>query len=151
MKLDRKKSLAAKVLKVGKNRISFNPEALSEIKQAITKQDIRDLKTEGIISIKEVKGRKKIKKRKTKRGHGKIKKKVNNRKQEYVKLTRKLRKYIAGLRDKKIINNETYKDLRKKIRMKDFKSKTNLKEQLEREGITLKTEDKKPMEKKTKK
>ncbi len=150
MKLNRKKELASKVMKVGKNRISFKPEALSEIKQAITKQDIRDLKTEGIISIKEVKGRKKIQKRKTKRGPGKIKKKVNKRKQEYVKQTRKLRKYIRGLKDKKIINRDLYWELRKKIRMRDFKSKSNLKEHLKSKEINL-TEPTPPKSRKTKK
>ena len=40
LNLNKKKELASKVLKVGKNRILFNTEGLSEIKEAITKQDI---------------------------------------------------------------------------------------------------------------
>jgi len=130
MNLSKKKALAAKALKVGKNRIIFNKDGHSEIKEAITKQDIKDLNKEGIISIKPVKGRKKNKKRKTRRGPGKIKKKVKHRKQEYVKITRKLRKYIMGLRDKGEIGRELYWKLRNKIRMRDFKSKAHLKEYL---------------------
>ena len=125
-----KKELAAKALKVGKNRIVFNAEGLSEIKEAITKQDIKDLKNEGIITIRPVKGRKKVERRKSRRGPGKIKKKVKHRKQEYVKITRKLRKYLMGLRDKGKIDRELYWDLRKKIRMRDFKSKANFRDYL---------------------
>jgi len=131
MKLDKKKELAAKVLKVGKNRIQFNVETLSEIKEAITNQDIRDLHAEGMINIKPVKGRKKVVKRKTRRGPGKIKKKVKNRKQTYVKITRKLRNYIKELKKLGRITDEQYKESRKKIRMRNFRSKAHLKENLE--------------------
>ncbi|MBT4135756.1 hypothetical protein HOD75_04460 [archaeon] len=130
MNLSKKKVLASKALGVGKNRIIFNPEGLSEIKEAITKQDIISLKDDGIISIKPVKGRTKVKRRKTRRGPGKIKKTVNKRKQIYVKITRKLRNYIKQLTDRGVIERDLYKELRKKIRMRAFKSKANLKEHL---------------------
>jgi len=138
MNLGKKKELAAKALKVGKNRIVFNVEGLPEIKEAITKQDIQTLKEEGIISIKPVKGRRKIKKRKTKRGPGKIKKKVNNRKQTYVKITRKLRDYLKELKNRGDINKDLYWELRKRVRMRAFRSKANLKEflkEIEKRGL----------------
>jgi len=131
MNLSKKKNLASKVLNVGKKRIKFTQENLNEIKEAITKQDIKDLKERGLIEIKPIKGRKKIKKRKTRRGPGKIKKNVYKRKKEYVKLTRKLRNYIKELKEKNKISNEKYKEVRKKIKMSEFKSKSNLKEYLE--------------------
>jgi len=130
MKLDKKKALAANVLKVGKGRIQFDKDRLEEIKEAITKQDIRDLHKEGLIKIKEKKGRRKIVKRK-RRGAGSIKKKVKKRKQEYVKITRKLRNYAQGLKKLGKINEEDYKRLRKEIKAKVFKSKAQLKENLE--------------------
>jgi len=129
--LNKKKELAAKTLKVGKNRLIFNQENLTEIREAITKQDIKDLYAEGIIEIRPVKGRKKIVRRKTRRGPGKIKKTVNKRKQVYVKITRKLRNYLGELKKLGIINRELYIDLRKKIRMRTFRSKAHLKEYLE--------------------
>lgn len=132
MKLDSKKKLASKALKIGKDRIVFDNERLDEIKESITKQDIKDLKESGAIKIKDVSGRRKIVKRKTRKRAGKIKVKVKNRKQEYVKITRKLRKYISELKNQEKINNEEYRDLRKKIRNRDFKSKRNLKETLEK-------------------
>lgn len=131
MKLDKKKMLAAKTLNVGKGRISFDSERLDEIKEAITKQDIKDLFSQGIIKIKLVRGRRKKQRRKTKIGEGKIKKKIKKRKQEYVKITRKLRGYIKELKKQNKITNEAYKELRKKIKARAFKSKAQLKEYLE--------------------
>lgn len=128
--LANKKALAARTLNVGKNRIYFNMNNFAEIKEAITKQDIRDLYSQGAIKIKPIKGRKKIKKRKTKRGPGKIKRTVNKRKQTYVKITRKLRNYLKGLKRIGAIENILYLGLRKKIRMREFKSKAHLKEYL---------------------
>ena len=130
MKLDKKKALAAKVLKVGKNKIIFDINSLAEIKEAITKQDIKDLHAGGMIKIKEKRGRKKIVRRKTKRRAGKIKKKVKKRKQEYVKITRKLRKYVSELKQQGKIENEAYKKLRKQIKTRDFRSKAQLKDHL---------------------
>ena len=60
MNLKTKKMLAQKVLKVGKERIVFLKPRLEEIKEAITRQDIRQLYDEGMIKIKEIKGRRKI-------------------------------------------------------------------------------------------
>ncbi len=130
MKLDKKKELAAKTLKIGKGRIIFDETRLAEIKEAITKQDIKDLQKSGVIKIKPEKGRKK-KKRKTKRGAGKIKKRVKRRKQEYVKITRKLRSYIKELKKQNKIKKEDYQKLRKKIKARAFKSKAQLKEYLQ--------------------
>lgn len=131
MALKSKKELAARVLKVGKDRIHFNTERLKEISEAITRQDILDLKSSGAIVVKEVSGRKKIVKRKHRRGRGKVKKKVNNRKQEYVILTRKLRSYAKNLKKRGEIDNEKYKEIRRRIRASKFKSKRHLAESKE--------------------
>ena len=96
MNLRKKKQLAKNTLGIGENRIVFVKPRLDEIKEAITKQDIRDLVKSGAIIIKKIKGRKTVVKRKRRRGTGKIRMKVNTRKQDYVILTRKLRKYVRG-------------------------------------------------------
>lgn len=132
MNLENKKELAKKTLKVGKGRIVFNIEGISEIKEAITKEDIRTLHSEGIITIKPVKGRRTVIKRKYKRGPGKIKMKVNKRKETYVKITRKLREYIMELKRREDISRELYIKLRKMIRMRAFKSKAYLKDYIKR-------------------
>jgi len=154
--LANKKQLAARTLNVGKNRIHFNSDNFAEIKEAITKQDIRDLHAEGIIMIKPVKGRKAIIKRKTVRGPGRIKRTVSKRKQIYVKITRKLRRYLKELKRIGAIDNNLYLDLRKKIRMREFKSKAHLKEYLKdlkeirTEKIKTKEQAKEKTAKKTK-
>ena len=131
MNLTKRKMLAAKVLKVGKNRIIFVEGHLAEIKEAITRMDILDLHKSGAIQIREVKGRKKIKKRKNRRRVGKIKKNVNVRKREYVIITRKLRKFVRGLVRTGAINKERNREIRKEIRSRKYKSKRHLKEHLE--------------------
>jgi len=130
MKLDKKKQLAARVLNVGKGRIIFDNMHLDEIKEAITKQDIRDLHKSGAIRIRDEKGTRKIEKRKTKKRAGKKKKKINRKKQEYVRITRKLRAYVFELKNQKKINSEQYKKLREKIKSRAFRSKAHLKEYL---------------------
>ena len=123
--------MAAKVLKVGKNRIVFVEEHLNEIKEAITRMDMLDLHKSGAIQIKEVKGRKKIEKRKNRRRVGKVKQKVNTRKAEYVIITRKLRAFVRGLVRTGAIDKERNREIRKQIRSRKFKSKRHLKDSLE--------------------
>tara|TARA_Y100000310_G_scaffold216080_1_gene217065 strand:+ start:3093 stop:3494 length:402 start_codon:yes stop_codon:yes gene_type:complete len=130
MQLAKKKALAAKVLKIGKNRVIFTVGHESEIKEAITRQDILELHKSGAIQIKEISGRKKVVKRKHRRLTGKIKKKVNRKKQDYVKLTRKLRKFAGHLLKTNEIDKEKYGEVRKRIRAKKFRSKRHLNESL---------------------
>ena len=128
MNLKNKKALAVRALGVGKGRIAFVESRLDEIKEAITKQDIKDLQKEGIIIVKEIKGRKKNVGKKKKRGPGKIKKKLNTRKQDYVIMTRKLRRYVAELKKRGELSREEIIEIRKRIRNKKFRSKAHLKE-----------------------
>jgi len=130
MQLNKKKELVARTLDVGKGRISFNEQRLEEIKEAITKQDVRELVKDKAIFVKEIKGKRKRIKSKTRRRGGSIKKKVNKRKREYMTITRKLRSFISGLRKKGILTSEEYWQLRKEIRAKVFRSKEHMKERI---------------------
>ncbi len=127
MNLRNKKELAARTMKIGKNRIKFVESRLEDIKEAITKQDIRDLVNDKAIIIKDRKGRKKTKKSSSRKSTGNIRKKVNTRKQRYVKLTRKLRKYVKELKEQGKITSEEVKKIRRDIRNKKFKNKASLK------------------------
>lgn len=131
MNLGKKKRLAAKTLKVGKERVIFITSRLAEIKEAITKRDIHDLHKEGAIHVKDKQGKKKVVRRKRKRRTGKIRKKVDTRKQDYVIMTRKLRNYTQEMKKQGKLTREDAIDIRKKIRNKKFKSKANLKEYIE--------------------
>ena len=130
MNLEKRKELAAKVLGVGKNKVYFNPEHLSEIKEAITKQDIRDMLAEGIIAVKETRGRRKKERRKTRRGPGSIHMTVFDRKTEYMILVRKLRRHVSELRKQGKLTKERYLELRKKIKARAFKNKAHLKDHI---------------------
>ena len=130
MQLTNKKELAAKVLGVGKNKIVFSQNNLNEIKEAITRQDIIDLKNAGIISIREEKGRRTKEKRKRKRGQGKRRRKVKQDKRDYIIMTRKLRTFSKFLLKTGKIDLEKYREIRKMIRAKRFKSKRHLEESL---------------------
>ncbi len=131
MNLGKKRILAANTFNVGRERITFNNERLDEIKEAITRQDIKDLYSSGAISIKPIIGRKTVVRRTTRRRAGSIKKKVNRSKKDYVILTRKLRAYINELRNQEQITEEQYQKIRKQIRASIFRSKAHLKEILE--------------------
>jgi len=127
MNMGNKKTLAAKTMKVGKDRIVFDATRLSEIKEAITKEDIRGLVENNAIIVLPIKGRKTNTSRKNRRGAGKIKLKVNKRKQEYVIITRKLRAYSSELLKQGKLTKEEVVEIRKRIRNRAYKSKANLK------------------------
>jgi len=127
MNLKKKKELAKRTFNIGEDRIVFVKSRLDDIKEAITKQDIRDLKQDRAIIIKEKKGRKKTKKRR-KESRGNIRKKIKKRKKNYVILTRKLRKYVSEMKNQGKISKEEADDIRKKIKNKTFRSKSHLKE-----------------------
>jgi len=91
MNLLKKKKLIARTLKLGVDKVILDNNSLEEIKQAITRQDIRELVQQGIIRIKETKGRRKLKP-KTRRRQGSVRKKVKNSKRKYIIKIRKLRR-----------------------------------------------------------
>lgn len=125
MNLRKKKALAARALGVGEGRIKFLEPRMDEIKEALTKQDIRDLHKDGAIIIKNIHGRKTLVKKKKRRSAGNVRKKINKRKQEYVALTRKLRKHLAQIAGK--LTKKEKEDLRKKIKNKFFESNADFK------------------------
>lgn len=130
MKLEGKKKLAARTFDVGTDRIVFNNERLAEIKEAITKQDIRDLAQSGAIHVKEIKGQRKNERSRSRRRAGSIRKKVRDRKGEYVMFVRKLRAYLAELKKQEVITAKETLQLRKELRSRHIKTKAQLKERI---------------------
>lgn len=129
MDLSKKKKLAKRTLGVGEDRIVFQESRLEEIKDAITKQDIRDLEKSGAIFIKEIKGRKSKHKHKS-RSMGNVHKKIRNRKRRYMTITRKMRRHLRNYRPAEKISVGEIKNTGKKIKNKDFRSKAHFKEYL---------------------
>lgn len=129
MNLKKKKDLAKRTFNVGEERIIFIESRIKDIKEAITKQDMRDLKQDGAIVIKEIKGRRSVGK-KRRRSVGNIRKKTVKRKRDYVILTRKLRKYVLEMKNNGVISKTEADEIRKKIRNKMFRSKSHLREHI---------------------
>jgi len=127
MNLRKKKELAARTLGVGKARVIFIKSRLDEIKEAITKQDIRDLIADRAIIVKNIQGRMRKEKSRS-RSAGNIRKKVRTRKKDYVIITKKLRAYVKELKNQGGLSKDKIEEIRKKIRNRIFRSKANLKE-----------------------
>jgi len=127
MNLGKKKALAKRSFGMGEKRIVFVESRLEDIKDAITKQDMRDLREDSAIIIRGIGGRKKIK-NKTKKSQGNTRINVNTRKKDYMAATRKLRKYVAEMVKRGNLVKEEALDVRKKIRNKVFRSQAHLKE-----------------------
>jgi len=128
------KRLASKVLDVGKNSVWFDSERLNDIKEAITKEDIKILVKEGAIKKKHAKGIKRragkirqIRKRKGRaRGEGKKKGKLKKGKKEYVLKIRNLRSYIKILKKRKEITATESDRLRKLAKAGIIKTKNEI-------------------------
>jgi len=132
------KRLASQILKCSPKRIWIDPGSKDEIKEAITKIDIRSLIKKGLIkrkpvrSISRVRARKKaVQKRKGKqKGFGSRKGRKTARlpkKSEWMNRIRLQRLFLKRLRDKKIIDRGTYRELYLKSKGGFFRSKKHVK------------------------
>jgi len=130
MNLKKKKNLIARMLGIGTGRIFLDSSKAGEIKEAITRQDMRELINDGAIKINDKKGRKRNEKRKAKKLGGKIKKRRRQKKRGYVILTRKLRKHLLELKKKGKIQGEEYHSFRKRIKARAYRSIKHFREGL---------------------
>jgi large subunit ribosomal protein L19e len=131
--LSAQKRLAADVLDVGENRVRFDPEEQSEIADAITREDIRDLVDRGVIEAKDANGnsRGRARERDAKRsyGHGKgtgsRKGKSGGRENEkdrWKNDIRAQRRVLRELRDTGEVTRSEYRELYAKASGGEFDS-----------------------------
>ena len=150
--LNVQRRLAAQILKCGKNRIKFDPFRLNDIKEAITKIDIRMLIKEGVISKKRslntsrfwARKRKKQKKYSKRKGFGSRKGKKTARadpKNMWINKIRLQRSYLKSLRGKGLITTAAYHELYMKSKGGFFRSLRHLKLYTQERGL-LKDEKK---------
>ena len=143
MNLRQKKELASNVLDVGMNRLSMNTEKLEGVSQAITREDIRSLVSEGAIMIKPKKGNsrgrwKKIalqKKKGKRKGHGHRKGTKNARfpkKKRWMQKIRAIRDELKKLRDERKIEEGSYQKLYLQAKGNLFHSRRHLKEHIKK-------------------
>lgn len=136
--LDVQRRLAAQVLKCGTNRIRFDPDSLDEIKEAITKNDIRVLVNNGTIIkraqnttsrfwARQIKSQKRQGKQK---GHGSRKGRKTarlNPKETWINKVRLQREFLKSLRSRNMISIASYHDLYMKSKGGFFRSLRHMK------------------------
>ncbi|MBS3171191.1 50S ribosomal protein L19e [Candidatus Woesearchaeota archaeon] len=149
MKLNVQKRIAASLLKAGQNRVVFDNTRLNDIKEAITKADIRRLINDGAIKAKQKKGissfrtnKLRLQKRKGKRkgiGSRKGTKTARTpRKRAWITKVRVQRRFIKLLKIKKLVAPETYTKVYKMIKGNQFRSKRHLKLYLDENNLFVK-------------
>jgi len=151
MNVKNQKRLAAQILRVGKRRILLDNSKLSEIKEAITKTDLRSLIAAGAVKRKPVKGHSRaharkilIQKRKGKRKNAGSKKGKKTtfipRKQAWVMKVRTQRKFIKNLKDKKLISNNNFRDLYSRVKNNRFRNIRLIKSYIEENKLIEKND-----------
>ena len=137
MKLKIQKRLAASIMGCSQKRVVFDQASLEDIKEAITKTDIRSLVGDKIIQAKPVHGvararANKIRNQKRKglrKGPGKRKGKDtarNKPKRIWITRVRHQRDYLKSLKEKKIITNRAFTELYSKVKGGFFRSKKHI-------------------------
>ncbi len=138
MKIKHQKRLAGQILKCSKNKIKYDLSRIDDIKEAITRQDIKSLIKERAIIQKPTKGTSKFwarkkKKQKSKgkrKGHGSRKGKSTARtpkKREWINKIRAQRGLLSELKEREKITNKVYKNLYLKAKGGFFRNKRHIK------------------------
>lgn len=147
--LSAQRRLAADVLDVGKNRVWFDPEAQDEIAEAITREDIRELVTQGTVDAQDAKsnsrGRARERNRKRAAGHRKgpgTRKGTagarQNSKDAWVSRIRAQRRRLKELREDGTLNRTQYRTLYDKAGGGEFDSVDRLESFAENEfGVEI--------------
>ena len=149
MKLQVQKRLASSILKKSKKKISIDNSRLEDVKEAITRFDIKSLISDGAIKLKPVKGPSKVRTRKLKEqkkkgrrtGQGSRKGKATARlsqKNSWMIKIRNQRELLKELKENNKIENKTYRDLYNKTKGGYFRSKRHIKLYLEEHDLIKK-------------
>jgi len=147
MDLHKLRRLAVDVLDVGKARVWFDPEQKDRIKEAMTKDDVRALVTEGAIKKKQPTGQssfrtKKLKAQKKKgrkRGFGKRKgtfKARLEKKRTWIKNVRAQRRVLKELKEKEpeLFEEVNYAKIYRKVTGGYFKGKKYVEQAVKKEA-----------------
>ncbi len=143
------KRLAGRIMKCSPRRVHFDSANLKEIKEAITKYDVRGLINKGLVRVKPVKSTSKFMSRKRKgqkrkgrrKGYGSRKGAASARrspKRMWISTVRAQRKLLRALRRSNYITKRQYKELYNKSKGGFFRSSRHIKIYLQEQG-TLKT------------
>jgi large subunit ribosomal protein L19e len=149
MDLSLQKRLAGEVLKTSKKNIRIDPTMASDVKEAITKADIRGLISRGAIVAKPIKSisrgrirkKKEQKKKGRRRGYGSRKGQFNARlsgKKNWINKIRMQRDFLKDIKSKGIITNKVFSELYAKSKGGFFRSKRHIKLYIEEHKMGMK-------------
>ncbi len=140
MNVGKRKELVARTLKCSPKRVVFNKESLKDIKDAITRLDLKAMVHKGIIKIKPKKGNSsRIRKNPRKAGSRKGKATTRTpKKRTWMNKIRSQRELLKKLRTADYITTETFKDLYKKSKGGFFRSKRHIKLYIEEHKLVQK-------------
>lgn len=149
MKLTVQKRLAASVLDCSPKRVHFTPDRINDIKEAITKADIKALVNDGTISkipekgVSRARANKRLVQRRKglQRGPGKRKGKSTAtlpRKTSWISKIRVQRSFLKELREKEIIDRDVFKQLYAKSKGGFFRNKRHIKIYIEENELARK-------------
>ncbi len=149
MELTAQKRMAAQVTKRSPKKITFDTTRLDEIKEAITKSDIRGLVKDGAIIANQVKGSSRGRARKLhtqkikgkRRGEGSRKGKANARmdiRRQWINRIRLQRRLLNQLKDKQRIAMSDYRSVYSKCKGGFFRNIRHLKLYLEERKLIKK-------------
>ena len=147
MKLKVQKRLASQILKCSPKKVSFDTERLDEIKESITRADLKGLIRDKAINKvpKKESSRSRARKIQTqkkkgkRRGHGSRKGKKSARigsKKEWMNKIRKQRKLLKELAEKELIPRKVYRDLYMKAKGGFFRSVRHIKLYIKEKELT---------------
>lgn len=136
------KRVVALILKCGVNRVWFDPDRLTDIENAISREDLRGLVTDGAIKARQKRGvsrgRARVKIAKRSYGHckgpGRRKGAAGARnpsKRAWIQKIRAIRKALIALRDAGTIDPHIYRVLYRKAAGGQFRSVAHMKAQME--------------------
>src|SRR3989338_3402686 len=146
MQLKIQKRLAAQILKTSKNNIQLDSSRLEEIKEAITKADIKSLIKDKAITEKRARGISgyRINKKRLQKSKGRMsgfgsrkgsKGARRGKKRAWIMGIRAQREFLKLLKDKKIIPLNEYRSLYMKSKGGFFRSKRHIKVYMKERGV----------------
>ncbi|MBT5022110.1 50S ribosomal protein L19e [Candidatus Woesearchaeota archaeon] len=138
MKLNLQKKLAAAIMRCSPKKIWCDPDSMSEIKESITKSDIKKSIGVGLIRVKPTKGVSRVRARKQKNQKKKgLRKGVGSRKgkqtarapkkEKWMNKIRVQRDFLKELRSKEYLTPTNYRNLYLKAKGGFFRSKRHIK------------------------
>ena len=133
---------------MGIHRIWINPDYLSEVADAVQKDDVRILIEDGIIRARPIKGTSRSRARKAafqkskgrRKGQGSRRGSANSRnprKQRWMSKIRAQRRTLKELREDGSINSSQYRHFYLKAKGGSYRSISHLKSNIELEGVSI--------------